>query len=275
MLKPALIMLLLLLPGWGVQAIVVRHDTGYAQHLASETQFPAVFWLQQKSQRKVCVATLIAPQWALTAAHCVEETGIQRNLESDAGFHVSIAREQIGIEAAILHPNYQYRYSIDNGELEVDLALLRLERAVETVRPLSLYAGTDELEQVATFLGWGYFGIGTTGIQVDDGRLRKAQNRVSAVSSGRLNFLFDDPRVDANTSLSLEGLPGLGDSGGPALLPSSEGYVLAGIAVGEISAVPGVGEGQGLYGATAVYERVSSHRAWIENTIEAYSEAGT
>ena len=50
----------MLLPG--AQAIVIRHDTGYSRHAASEAQFPAVFWLEQRSQRKVCVATLIDPR---------------------------------------------------------------------------------------------------------------------------------------------------------------------------------------------------------------------
>ena len=247
------------------QAIVIRHDTGYAQHLASESQFPAVFWLELRSQRKICVATLIDAQWALTAA----QTGLSRALESGENFAVSIGGAAAQIDSVIVHPNYNA--GANSSGLEVDLALLHLASPLSWPAPLSLYESDNELDQIATFVGWGYFGIGTTGIQVDDGRLRQAQNRVSTVSESRLRFLFDDPREFNNAALPLEGLPGLGDSGGPALLRTANGFTLVGVAVGEVSVATSVDAGQGLYGAVAVYERISAHRLWIATTIATFN----
>ena len=255
-----------LLPSGSAHAIVMRHDTGYARYLASETSFPAVFWLEQRSARKVCVATLIDPQWALTAAHCVEETAMQGYIERAGEYVVTIAGAMRGIDAVVLHPNYAFRYDEARASEEVDLALLHLSEPVQIPQGMPLYRERDELNRVVTLLGWGFSGLGTTGIQHDDGRFRQAQNRISEIR-GRLRFDFDDPRRPGNQAVPLEGLPGLGDSGGPALLETTEGWRLAGIAIGEIApheAPPGV---QGLYGATGVYERVSDHLDWIDAVI--------
>ena len=47
-------------------AIVIRHDVDDALYLQDDHAHPAVF---QIFERRGGVATLIAPQWALTAAH--------------------------------------------------------------------------------------------------------------------------------------------------------------------------------------------------------------
>lgn len=256
-----MLQLMLLVP---VHAIVIRHDTGYTRYVASEAQFPAVFWLERQQERKVCVATLVHPRWALTAAHCVEETSISEGISAEGGFEVRIAGALTTIDHVVLHPDYRYRDYPLSPIREVDLALLRLAEPV-AVQPMPLYRDHGELDQVATLLGWGFFGIGTTGIQYDDGRFRRADNIVSAASE-RLRFIFDDPRQLGSRAVELEGMPGLGDSGGPALLRNEHGWELAGVAVGEVDRLP-PGDAQGLYGATSVYERVSSHVQWIESVI--------
>jgi len=268
----------LLLPG--AQAIVIRHDTGYSRHAASEAQFPAVFWLEQRSQRKVCVATLIDPRWALTAAHCVEETGLQRHIASQGEYVVQIAGKLQGIDHVELHPDYQFRDHPQFAAREVDMALLRLAAPIALPRPVALYRDSDEQDREVTLLGWGYFGLGTTGIAQDDGRFRMAQNIVT-VAAQRLRLNFDDPRLPGSAAVELEGLPGLGDSGGPALLQGDEGWALAGIAVGEVaspaaaSAVAGSPPVQGLYGAVGIYERVSAHIAWIESVLLSTAETAS
>jgi secreted trypsin-like serine protease len=260
----------MLLPG--AQAIVIRHDTGYSRHAASEAQFPAVFWLEQRSQRKVCVATLIDPRWALTAAHCVEETGLQRHIASQGEYVVQIAGKLQGIDHVEMHPDYQFRDHPQFAAREVDMALLRLAEPMALPRPVPLYRDSDEQDREVTLLGWGYFGLGTTGIEHDDGRFRLARNIVS-VAAQRLRLNFDDPRMPGNAAVELEGIPGLGDSGGPALLQTPQGWQLAGIAVGEVAsraATPqaaGLPPAQGLYGAVGIYERVSAHLAWIESVL--------
>lgn len=263
-----LIALIILASVGSVHAIVIRHDTGYSQYVASESTFPAVFWLEQRSDRKVCVATLIHPQWALTAAHCVEETDLRGHIQRAGEYVVHIAGAVEGIDQVVMHPNYAYRYDEARLNEEVDLALLHLSSPLTLPIPLALYRQQDERDRVATLLGWGFSGLGTTGIQRDDGRFRQARNLVTQAQS-RLRLDFDDPRLPNSKAVELEGLPGLGDSGGPALLRTDNGWGVAGIAVGEISAQNAPRGVQGLYGAVGVYERVSTHLEWIDAVIEA------
>ncbi len=258
-----LILLIAVMSFATVNAIVIRHDTGYSQYVASESSFPAVFWLEQRSARKVCVATLIHSEWALTAAHCVEETDIRNHIQRAGQYVVHIGGVLAGIDRVVMHPNYAFRYDEAKFDQEVDLALLHLSASLPLPAPLALYRHDDEQDRVATMLGWGFSGLGTTGIQRDDGRFRQARNLVSEAQS-RLRFDFDDPRLPGSQAVDLEGIPGLGDSGGPALLPSDQGWHVAGVAVGEVAAVDAPSGVQGLYGAVGVYERVSAHVEWID-----------
>lgn len=258
-----LILLLVIASFATVNAIVIRHDTGYSQYVASESTFPAVFWLEQRSQRKVCVATLIHQEWALTAAHCVEETDMLGHIARGGQFVVQIAGMMAGIDDVVMHPNYAYRYDEAKLDQEVDLALLHLSSSPSLPAPLGVYRLRDERDREATLLGWGFSGLGTTGIQRDDGRFRQARNLVTEAQS-RLRLDFDDPRLPGSHAVELEGLPGLGDSGGPALLQTDDGWRIAGVAVGEIASASAPSGVQGLYGATGIYERVSQHLEWID-----------
>ncbi len=243
------------------QAIIIRHDKSYASYQVRESDFPAVFFMERQGARKVCVATLIDPGWAITAAHCAFETGLQEALEAGQRFSVSVAGHQQFIEDVVVHPRYQ-----PGSRSEVDLALLRFDSPVELPAPMALNGGFGESGEVVSLLGWGFFGIGTTGRQYNDARFRVAHNRIESADR-RLLIRFDDPRAPDSVALDLEGMPSLGDSGGPALLRQGDRWLVAGIAVGEIMGETFSEETQGSYGALAVYERVSKHLDWIRRTI--------
>lgn len=248
-------------------AIVIRHDTGYTRHIASEADYPGVFPLAQQGRRKICVATLVAPQWALTAAHCVAETPIRSTLANGMTYAVEINRQTHAIDALHLHPGWPGDISSRLQPQQIDLALLHLATPASAAAALAPYRGDREMAQTMTFLGWGFTGIGTTGTSVDDGRLRFAHNTVMRADE-RLRFEFDDPRHRDGQALEFEGIPGLGDSGGPALIREDGALWLAGIAVGELSGEAG-NASAGRYGAVVVYERVSRHLDWIDSVISA------
>jgi len=241
--------------------IIIRHDVGPASYEVRETRYPSVFYLEQQGNRKVCAATVIHQQWALTAAHCVEQTLIGETLAVGRDFAVRVAGQDREIDAAILHPEF----NLDSAD-DVDLALLRFKSASMTPRVMPLHLQELELDSVVTLLGWGYFGLGTTGRQYNDGNLRLARNRVTDVGR-RFRTRFDDPRVSAGQALPLEGMPGLGDSGGPAAIEIDSTLFLVGITVGEVEADGFSEETQGKYGAVAVYESVVQHIDWIETVI--------
>ncbi|MDO8907178.1 MAG: trypsin-like serine protease [Pseudohongiella sp.] len=251
-------------------AIVTRHDTGYSRFLASESDYPAVFPLHVEQQRKTCVATLISQRWALTAAHCAGQTPLNEQLQATGSYPVTIAGQQFSVDRLVFHPAWTEAATDVFDPDQIDLVLLRLDADVAHVRFIPLYAGDQELGQILTFLGWGYSGIGRTGISVNDGRLRFAHNRVSAADR-QLYFRFNDPQGPGSLAVDFEGIPGLGDSGGPALMTGGGLLQLAGIAVGELEAGANnhLKQPGGRYGATVVYERVSRHIDWIWQVIAA------
>lgn len=248
-------------------AIVYRHDTGYSGFVARDSDYPAVFPLYtQKNGFKICAATLISRSWAITAAHCTEQTPLASSLRAGEGFEVTIAGQVFQVSQLVLHPSWPGNPGSRFDTSQVDLALIRLDSPVDIADPLSLYEAGDESGQVLTFLGWGYSGTGRTGLSVNDGRLRFARNKVTEALE-QLLFVFDTPDGPASLAVAYEGVPGLGDSGGPALVRHNDTWQIAGVAVGELEQASG--GATGLYGATVVYERLSRHLAWIRQVIAA------
>ncbi|MEX1196780.1 MAG: trypsin-like serine protease [Pseudohongiellaceae bacterium] len=244
-------------------AIIIRHDTGYDEYFAREADFPAVFHLTDDNERPACIATLIDASWAITAAHCLRETPLQNHLDAGRPFSVEVAGQEVEIIDAVVHEHYAPDSM--HGGSDVDLALLRLDRALGFPRPVPLYRQAKEQGRVMTFVGWGFHAVGSGGRFMNDERFRKARNTVTRAGD-RLHFRFDDPVTPGSDALPLEGLPGTGDSGGPALLFHEERWHLAGVAVGELArqGEDGADLRQGLYGAVVLYERLSIHQQWID-----------
>ena len=182
-------------------------------------------------------------------------------MENGRRFAVQIANETRHIDRLVIHPQYDEASATD-----VDLALLRFSEEADTPGPIPLQTDSSELNEVVTIMGWGFFGLGTSGRQYDNGVFRLATNRISAADR-RLQIVFDDPRLRSSDSLALEGMPSLGDSGGPAFISTDTGIRLAGVVVGEIEGLEFSEETQGKYGSIAVYERLSKHITWIETVI--------
>ena len=242
-------------------AIVIRHDRADSDYVVDAGHYPQFFHLQQRGQRKVCLASLISEHWAITAGHCTDDTPLRERLEAGSSWPVQVAGQQREVVQLVLHPEYQ-----NGDQLQgVDLALLRLDQPVADVVPLRLNRAADEVQQVVSFIGWGYTGTGVSGRRVNDGKMRLAHNTV--IDAGQwLLFHFDDPRDSYTRALPLEGIPGLGDSGGPAFLYDGQEALLIGVAVGEME-LEGVPGPQGLYGSVEVYERISLHLEWIDTVL--------
>jgi secreted trypsin-like serine protease len=256
------VFILFLIAAFPVNAILIRHDKADSRYQVKESDFPQIFYLHYRFENKICVATMISSQWAITAAHCTTETPIHETLAKNETYEILINGNKYSIDTLVTHPDFQ----LENLDQSVDIALIKLDREVPLLMPIPLYRGRDEMNKVASFIGWGYTGIGTVGRRGNDGKLRLAQNTVFEASQW-LQFRFDDPSNRAQNALALEGVPGLGDSGGPALVETENGLRLMGVALGEVENPENPDVSQGVYGAIFLYERISSHLMWIDEVL--------
>lgn len=238
---------------WPASAIVVRHDVPDAAYIAGESGFPAVFSLYRtRAGHRDCMATLIGPRHALTAAHCTEVKKLRDAAgPGKEGYPVEIGGREAVVEAVIHAP-------ARSDGTRPDIAILRLRSPVAHVKPMPLPTDGSEVGRIVQIPGWGGKGNGRTGALASDGVFRVAENRVERAESGRLYWTFDDP--SKGTALSLEGISGPGDSGGPALLLGPDGWYVAGVS----SAQRTMGGPEGVYGVEEVFVRVSDFVEWIE-----------
>jgi hypothetical protein len=231
---------------FSASAIVIRHDKPATSYLATPADFPPLATFYNIGVH----GTLIAPQWVLTAAHTV--------FCLNPGQTIQVGGERVKVQGRYSYPSYKL------GK-QHDLALIHLAKPVLSVKPAQLYRQPDERNQDVWFIGAGGTGTGLTGETVDyktnNGTLRKAQNKVTAVTRSDLRFVFDQ----GDEALPLEGVSGNGDSGGPAYLQKPAGYYLVGVSSRVESWFKDVGE----YGVKELYTRVSSHADWIDQVMAA------
>ncbi|MGI8944576.1 MAG: S1 family peptidase [Qipengyuania sp.] len=237
--------------------IVIRHDIPDAAYLAKESDFPALFSIYRtKAGHRDCVATVIDARWAVTAAHCARDKRLLRDaVLGGKGYSVEVAGIPASIDKVIHHPG-------TGAGRAPDLALLRFSSSVNHIAPIPLYRGRDERGRTIVMPGWGGTGNGKSGLGVEDGLFRLAENLVDRVEEGRLWWKFDAPGPNS-TALTLEGISGPGDSGGPALIKTPLGWAVAGIS----SAQDTMGGAEGLYGVEEVFVRVSEFADWIDTNL--------
>ena len=262
--------------------MIIRHDIDPARYLIAPESFPAVFAVdsvQQEVQiaydqidellkpsllptvqpkpevftRYDGMGMLIAPTWILSAAHVATELAIEKPIEIGGVAHK--------VEKIFVHPGFR-NYSGTGDMAENDIALLQLKQPVTSVSSLPLYTQKDELEKIVTFVGRGDFGNGLIGPDSVDGKMRIATNRIEKTDDQWLMFKFDAPPACTD----LEGISGPGDSGGPALIQTDDGWAIAGISSGQNDLGQRLGEGR--YGVWEYYTRVSFQLEWISSVME-------
>ena len=225
------------LPG---DTILRRHDRPDSAYRALGERYAAV-----GKFGRIGDGTLIGDRWVLTAAHVARAA---RN----RGAMFEVANQSYAIRQVTLHPGWR--------DMEAhDIAVVELERPVPGTLPIALYRASAERGEAAVLVGHGGMGTGQDRERTEDGLVRGAMSRVDSTDADWLYFSFDAPP----SGLELEGAPGPGDSGGPALLIVRGVPMLAGISS---AGFDGAG-GPGTYGAVDVFTRVSTHISFIESVV--------
>jgi hypothetical protein len=228
-------------------AIVRRHDKSDDLYQRLGAQYPAVGHFQE---RVGC--TLIAPQWAITAAHVVEGN------PPFVSYFVLFGGKRYDVEKIVIHP-LRKRNAVDSS---ADIALLKLTKPVEGIAPVPLYDLSDEAGKKIVMVGRGRSGDGLTGASEDRGTLRGATNEIDGALENSLLVIFDAPPFGTE----LEGITGPGDSGSPAFIEKDGKSYIVGVASFN-SGDPDKGTSS-KYQTFTAYARISTRRDWVLNTIK-------
>jgi len=241
------------------RAVLIRHDR-------PDTNYKALAKTYSGPLGNVAGAmgTLIADRWVLTAAHVA--TNISPFSKS-----FWIGSEHVPIADVYLYPGWGRQqdaagHAVTDSKI-ADLALIRLSRPVQGVRPARLHRKANERGMKIVVIGNGLTGTGGTGPNNEDGVMRAATNVIDEAEDRTISFSFSAPGDSGVTDL--EGIGGPGDSGGPAL--AIIGGTTEILGVSSINHT-GAANGSSQYGSTEVYARVSTSLAWIDQTLAGRSQ---
>ncbi len=212
----------------------------------SISAYPWITYLAYDTGEQYCGASLIAPTWILTAAHCfLNDAGDEIDLEAGALSRVFLNTDTTtppaaaAIEGAIgqiiIHPNYQPNAATSPNANDFDIALVEITAAVE-LQPVSLLAAGAPVIAAgleAIIMGWGTTAVNAENESTDpsDSLLQAKQTIVDNETCLEIyqDGITDNMICAGGTTAAPTADTCQGDSGGPLSIASGSSFVQVGI----------------------------------------------
>ncbi len=243
-------------PAGGATLPTPQPDPGEPQTIVYGSQDgsdTALLLRRASDGRRVCSAALIAPTWALTAAHCVDRDGTQL---TPADIEVVAGSEAVAVAVAsiVVHPTW------DGVHLSrtVDLALIELAEAV-TWPVLNVVDTATERQLIADRAVTRVSGYGVTeGLNDNPTEPRFAVMRLDSARTCLDRFVgFDDANFLCGVELDgSDARSCSGDSGGPVTADVAGQQRLIGVSSFGVSGCTA--------DAPVGWSRVASATGWID-----------
>ncbi len=207
------------------RAGVIRHDVDDSLYLqlAAEPRYASVGKVGVSGAR--ASGNLVSDRWVLTAAHVVEDITDWVEFTIDS-------RTYQGDEWYV-HP----QWSGDVAQAD-DVGIFRLDTPIGDIEAARLYLSDDEVDRIATVVGYGQTGDGQTGATLPFGTKRAGKNLIGGLGGVAgypdqvilADMDYPDPQAEGKAiSLDLEYLAAPGDSGGGWFVQIDGETQLAGI----------------------------------------------
>lgn len=229
----------------------------------SPVQPPAYEWMAGLSEttdpyNQFCGGSLIAPNWVVTAAHCVEDITAADVKIFFKAYYLSNPVSgyfTVDVETIYVHPQYNSNQGYDN-----DVALIKLSNDVTNVNPIRISNASESYLTASgknqTVIGWGK--LSELSFAGSDTLMKATVPIVSfSICNGANSY---DGRITANMLCAGFMAGGAdacqGDSGGPLFTTDNNNELV-------LTGVVSWGDGCGEKNFPGVYTKLQNYYSWI------------